>query len=153
MLNSSLGWPTGQLLIVFVVGFTSLVTDTSLKNFSVVQRAITKLSKLLYYIYHDKSHDVSKITLADQRIFVFHRDFRLSEFVDRQQSLGTNFLQRYSSLYVVQYLQMLIPDAGTSVTLHCEWVLLGERQDRASFRNRSTCASHVTMSEFILETN
>ena len=93
MLNSGpFGWPTGQLFIVFVVGFTSLVTGTSLKNFSVVQRAITILSKLLYFLYHHKSYDVSKITLTDQRMFVFHRDFRLFEFVDRQQSLGTQFL-------------------------------------------------------------
>ena len=89
----SVGWPTGQLFIVFVVGFTSLVTDTSLKNFSrVVQRAITILSKLLYFLYHHKSYGVSKITLTDQRMFAFHRDFRLFEFVDRQQSLGTQFL-------------------------------------------------------------
>ena len=92
MLNSGLGWSTGQLLIVFVVGFTSLVTDTSLKNFSVVQRAITILSKLLYYLYHHKSHDVSKITLTDQGMFVFYHGSGLSEFVDRQQNLGTQFL-------------------------------------------------------------
>ena len=63
----------------------------SQKLFGRAESYLTILSKLLY-LYNQKSRDVSKITFTDQKMFVFHHGSWLFEFLDRQQSLGTQFL-------------------------------------------------------------
>ena len=103
MPKPGLGWPTGQLLIVFVA-----LNFLGNRHFSQKLFCRAESSKLLYF-YYQKSCDVSKITLTDQRMLAFHHDFRLSEFVVRQQSLGTKFLERYSSLCVVMHLPNTYP--------------------------------------------
>lgn len=80
-----------------------MVTNAFIKNVSVVQKIITILLKLLFR-YGQKSRDVWKISITDQRMFTFHRDFWVCDLVDRQQSFGTKFLERYSSMYVFLYL-------------------------------------------------